>query len=122
MARNWMCATWIMNKYLKATSTEKNVATQIYQRCQFYNKEFAFALNVVIILENQLADPAQRMSFLSAPTWSKTMKKSSVLCLGFHKIEFNFRDAKQYWVSGNFMNIKEKAVTNAAICPYYGQL
>ena len=46
------------DKYLKATSTEKNVRTQVYQG-QFYNKEFAFALNVVIILKTNLLTQAQ---------------------------------------------------------------
>jgi putative transposase len=30
------------------------------------------------------------------------------------QIEFNFRDAKQYWGLDDFMNVKETAVTNAA--------
>ncbi len=30
------------------------------------------------------------------------------------QIEFNFRDAKQYWGLEDFMNVKEIAVTNAA--------
>lgn len=30
------------------------------------------------------------------------------------QIEFNFRDAKQYWGLEDFMNIKENAVTSAA--------
>ncbi len=29
------------------------------------------------------------------------------------QIEFNFRDVKQYWGLDDFMNIKQKAVTNA---------
>jgi putative transposase len=29
------------------------------------------------------------------------------------QIEFNFRDAKQYWALEDFMNIKETAVTAA---------
>jgi putative transposase len=31
-----------------------------------------------------------------------------------HTIEFNFRDAKQYWGLEDFMNISSTAVTNAA--------
>ena len=31
-----------------------------------------------------------------------------------HTIEFNFRDAKQYWGLEDFMNVKELPVTNAA--------
>ena len=34
-------------------------------------------------------------------------------CLRF-QIEFNFRDAKQYWGLDDFMNVKETAVTDAA--------
>ena len=48
-------------KYLKETSIEDIVRTDIYQG-QFYNKEFAFALNVVIILKTNLdtASPGPR--------------------------------------------------------------
>ena len=48
------------DKYLKATSTEKNVRTQVCQS-QFYNKEFAFVSNVVIILKTNLLTQAQHM-------------------------------------------------------------
>ena len=44
------------DKYLKETTIEGNLRTDIYQG-QFYNKEFAFALNVVIILKTNLQDP-----------------------------------------------------------------
>jgi hypothetical protein len=40
-------------KYLKDTAIEDNLRTDIYQG-QFYNKEFAFALNVVVILKTHL--------------------------------------------------------------------
>jgi hypothetical protein len=46
------------DKYLKTTSTDMNVRTQVYQG-EFYNKEFAFALNVVIILKTNLLTQAQ---------------------------------------------------------------
>jgi putative transposase len=35
------------------------------------------------------------------------------------QIEFNFRDAKQYWGLDDFMNIKEEAVTNAANLSFF---
>jgi putative transposase len=35
------------------------------------------------------------------------------------KIEFNFRDAKQYWGLEDFMNVKETAVTNAANLSFF---
>jgi putative transposase len=46
------------DKYLKKTTTEDNLRTDIYQG-QFFNKEFAFALNVVIILKTNLLTRAQ---------------------------------------------------------------
>jgi putative transposase len=35
------------------------------------------------------------------------------------QIEFNFRDAKQYWGLDDFMNVKENAVTNAANLSFF---
>jgi len=101
------------DKYLKATSTDKNVRTQIYQG-KFYNKEFAFALNVVIILKTNLLTQAQAHVIL----FSTDLKQDYEKIIKFYslrfQIEFNFRDAKQYWGLEDFMNIKETAVTNAA--------
>jgi putative transposase len=35
------------------------------------------------------------------------------------QIEFNFRDAKQYWGLDDFMNVKERSVTNAANLAFF---
>ena len=35
------------------------------------------------------------------------------------KHEFNFRDAKQFWELEDFMNVKDKAVTNAANLAFF---
>ena len=35
------------------------------------------------------------------------------------QIEFNFRDAKQYWGLDDFMNVKEEAVSNAANLSFF---
>ena len=101
------------DKYLKATSTEKNVCTQIYQG-QFYNKEFAFALNVVIILKTNLLTQAQAHVILFSTDLEQDYEKIIKFYSLRFQIEFNFRDAKQYWGLEDFMNIKETAVTNAA--------
>lgn len=100
-------------KYLKATSTEKNVCTQVYQG-QFYNKEFAFALNVVIILKTNLLTQAQAHVILFSTDLEQDYEKIIKFYSLRFQIEFNFRDAKQYWGLEDFMNIKETAVTNAA--------
>ena len=101
------------DKYLKATSTGKNVCTQVYQG-QFYNKEFAFALNVVIILKTNLLTQAQAHVILFSTDLEQDYEKIIKFYSLRFQIEFNFRDAKQYWGLEDFMNIKETAVTNAA--------
>ena len=101
------------DKYLKATSTEKNVRTQVYQG-QFYNKEFAFALNVVILLKTNLLTQAQAHVILFSTDQAQDYEKIIKFYSLRFQIEFNFRDAKQYWGLEDFMNIKQNAVTNAA--------
>ncbi len=100
-------------KYLKATSTEKNVRTRVYQG-EFHNKEFAFALNVVIILKTNLLTQAQAHVMLFSTDLAQDYDKIIKFYSLRFQIEFNFRDAKQYWGLEDFMNIKENAVTNAA--------
>jgi putative transposase len=78
------------------------------------HKEFAQALNVVVIVKTNLKTGA----------WARVVLFSSDLDLAWDKlvdyyrlrfqIEFNFRDAKQYWGLEDFMNVKETAVINAA--------
>jgi hypothetical protein len=100
-------------KYLKSASLEGNIHTDIYQG-QFLNKEFPFPLNVVIILKTNLDTQKQAHVILfSTDLELKYEKMIHYYSLRF-QIEFNFRDAKQYWGLEDFMNIKETAVTNAA--------
>jgi putative transposase len=101
------------NKYLKATTVEDNLRTDIYQG-QFINKEFDFALNVVIILKTNLETAAQAHVILFSTDLELSYEKIIKFYSLRFQIEFNFRDAKQYWGLEDFMNIKETAVTNAA--------
>jgi putative transposase len=100
-------------KYLKDTSTEDHLQTDIYQG-QFYNKEFAFILNVIVILKTNRKTGAQAHVVL----FSTDLELAYDQIIKFYslrfQIEFNFRDAKQYWGLEDFMNIQEIAVTNAA--------
>jgi hypothetical protein len=101
------------DKYLKETTIEDRLRTDIYQG-QFLNKEFAFALNVVILLKTNLQTGARAHVIL----FSTDLEQDYANIIKFYslrfQIEFNFRDAKQYWGLEDFMNIKENAVTNAA--------
>jgi len=105
-------------KFLQETSVKDHVRTDIYQG-QFYNKEFAFALNVVILVKTNLETNAQAHVIL----FSTDLKQAYDKIIKFYslrfQIEFNFRDAKQYWGLEDFMNVEETAVTNAANLSFF---
>lgn len=100
-------------KYLKDTSTEGQLRTDIYQG-QFYNKEFVSPLNVVVIRKTNLETQSQAHVILFSTDLEQTHTKIIKFYSLRFQIEFNFRDAKQYWGLEDFMNVKETAVTNAA--------
>jgi putative transposase len=103
----------IPNKYLQQTSVEENIQTDIYQ-AQMLHKEFAQPLNVVIIVKINLKTQARAHVILFSSDLDLPYDKLvNYYGLRF-QIEFNFRDAKQYWGLEDFMNIKETAVINAA--------
>jgi putative transposase len=99
--------------FLKATSTEGHLQTAIYQ-LSVWHKKFPDPLNVVIIVKTNQRTGAQAHVVLF----------SSDLELGYEKlidyyrlrfqIEFNFRDAKQYWGLEDFMVVNEIPVYNSA--------
>jgi len=105
-------------KYLKSDTKEKGIRTQIYQ-ATLLNKEFAFSLNVVVILKTNLSTQAQAHVIL----FSTDLELSDEKIIDYYslrfQIEFNFRDAKQYWGLDDFMNVKEVAVTNAASLSFF---
>lgn len=105
-------------KYLKETSIEDNLRTDIYQG-QLFNKEFGFALNVVIIVKTNLETNAQAHVILFSTDLEQTYDKIIKFYSLRFQIEFNFRDAKQYWGLEDFMNVKETAVTNAANLSFF---
>ncbi len=99
-------------KSLKKTKTENGIRTDIYQTTARH-KEFGQRLNVVIIVKTNV----------KTGVWGHVILFSSDLDLAWDKvieyyrlrfqIEFNFRDAKQYWGLEDFMNIGKTPVTNA---------
>ena len=101
------------DKYLKETTVADNLRTDIYQG-QFVNKEFDFLLNVVVIVKTNLSTSAQAHVILFSTALGQTYDQIIKFYSLRFQIEFNFRDAKQYWGLEDFMNVKETAVTNAA--------
>jgi putative transposase len=103
----------IPDAYLKEIQVEDGFETRTYQM-QLLHKDFSDPLNVVILLRTNLATKA----------WANVILFSSDLELPYDQlidyyslrfqIEFNFRDAKQFWGLEDFMNVTPTAVTNAA--------
>ena len=100
-------------QYLKETTVEGHIQTCLYQM-QVLHKEFAQPLNVVIITKTNLRSQACAHVVL----FSSDLDLASALLVDYYglrfQIEFNFRDAKQYWGLEDFMNITPTGVTNAA--------
>ena len=105
-------------KDLKNTSIKDQVRTDIYQG-QFHNKEFAWALNVVVILKTNLQTHTQAHVILFSTDLAQVYETIIKFYSLRFQIEFNFRDAKQYWGLEDFMNVKETAVTNAANLAFF---
>ena len=100
-------------EYLKQITVEDDVLTCIYQ-ATMRHKAFAEPLNVVIIVKVNLKTQARAHVVL----FSSDLELSDDKIIDYYKlrfqIEFNFRDAKQFWGLEDFMNIKTTTVTNAA--------
>jgi hypothetical protein len=100
-------------QYLKETAVEGHIKTCVYQ-AHLLHKEFTHALNVVIIVKTNLRTQARAHVVL----FSSDLALAYALLVDYYglrfQIEFNFRDAKQYWGLEDFMNVTSTGVTNAA--------
>jgi putative transposase len=105
-------------KYLKSDTKQDGIRTQIYQAI-LLNKGFAFSINVVIILKTNLSTHKQAHVILFSTDLKLPYEKLFDYYTLRFQIEFNFRDAKQYWGLDDFMNIKKEAVTNAANLSFF---
>jgi hypothetical protein len=100
-------------QYLKETTVEGHIETRLYQM-QALHQEFAQPLNVVILAKTNLRTQARAHVVLFSSDLALAYA-SLVDDYGLRfQIEFNFRDAKQYWGLEDFMNVTPTGVTNAA--------
>lgn len=105
-------------QFLCERTNDKGMQTEIYQ-AKVRHKEFAQLLNVVILVKTNLKTNAQAHVILF--TSDLALSYQSVIdyySLRF-QIEFNFRDAKQFWGLEDFMNTTETAVTNAVNLSFF---
>ena len=103
----------IPSAYLQAASIDEGRETNIYQM-SLWHKKFAEMLNIVVIIKTNL----------QTHKTAHVVLFSSDVMLGYDhlidyyrlrfQLEFNFRDAKQYWGLEDFMSVKERPVYNSA--------
>ena len=100
-------------QYLQGTTVEGDIETRMYQM-HVLHKEFATPLNVVILAKTNLRTYARaQVVLVSSDLELRAAHIIDYYSLRF-QLEFNFRDAKQYWGLEAFMNITPVGVINAA--------
>lgn len=99
--------------YLKETTVLDGIQTTLYQMTMWH-KLFPARLNVVIIHKINLKSQAHAHMVL----FSSDLELAYDHLIDYYhlrfQIEFNFRDAKQFWGLEDFMNVKQTPVYNAA--------
>jgi len=105
-------------KYLVKTAKEAQILTQTYQATMLH-KSFAQPLNVVIVVKRNLVTNACAHVVLFSSDLALTHDKLVDYYVLRFQLEFNFRDAKQFWGLEDFMNIKQVPVTNAVNLAFF---
>ncbi len=99
------------SKYLVQTDTQEGIRTDIYQATMCH-KSFADRLNIVLIVKTNLSTQKRAKVIL----FSSDLDLAYDTLIEYYQlrfqIEFNFRDAKQFWGFEDFMNVQQTPVTN----------
>lgn len=103
----------IPDKYLKETNLAEGIQTNLYQM-QVWHKLFPGLLNIVIIVKINLKTQARAHVVLFSSDLTLAYDKLIDYYRLRFQIEFNFRDAKQFWGLEDFMNVNQLPVYNAA--------
>ena len=103
----------IDGKYRVSTQTQANITTEVYQiECR--HKRFPEPLNVVCLLKTNAKTQEKSHALL----FTSDLDLDAETMIDYYslrfQIEFNFRDAKQFWGFDDFMNVKEAPINNAA--------
>jgi hypothetical protein len=100
-------------KHLQATSIEDGIKTDIYQM-SVWHKTFVDLLNIVVIVKTNLNTHKTAHVVLC----SSDVTLGYALLIDYYRLrfqlEFNFRDAKQYWGLEDFMSVNERPGHNSA--------
>ena len=103
----------IDSNYRVSTQTQGTITTEVYQiTCR--HKRFPDPLTVVCLLKTNAKTQETSHVFL----FSSDLELAAETLIDYYalrfQIEFNFRDAKQFWGLDDFMNVKEIPVRTAA--------
>ena len=98
---------------LQSTTVEKGIQTCVYQ-AELLHPDFPDLLNVVILVKTNLSTHACAHVILFSGDLALSAEQMITYYSLKFQLEFNFRDAKQFWGLEDFMNIEKTAVTNAA--------
>ena len=103
----------ISSEYLKSMSIDKEIKTQIYQM-SLWHKKFADLLNIVVIVKTNL----KTNQIAHVVLFSSDLNLGYESLIDYYRLrfqlEFNFRDAKQFWGLEDFMSVKKRPVYNSA--------
>lgn len=103
----------IPDKYIQSNTLEDGIRTIIYQMTMWH-KLFPDQLNIAIVRKINVKTGKEAHVVL----FSSDLNLSYDLIVKYYRlrfqIEFNFRDAKQFWGLEDFMNVGERPVYNAA--------
>jgi len=92
---------------------DSNISTKVYQFEAFTPKMAGLKLNIVVMIHtHQITKQVSRNIIFTNDLALNTLKVIKYYSLRF-QIEFDFRDAKQFYGLSDFKNYKETQVTNA---------
>jgi len=103
----------IPDQYLKETTLTDGIQTKTYQ-LTMWHKLFPDLLNVVVIVKTNLKTGAKAHVVLFSSDVALAYDKLIDYYRLRFQLEFNFRDAKQFWGLEDFMNVNQIPVYNAA--------
>ena len=104
--------------YLRQTTVTDGLETRTYQ-LEARHKSFAQPLNVVVLVKtNRRTQRQGHVLLFSSDLALPFTELIDYYGLRF-QLEFNFRDAKQYWGLEDFMQTTPTAVTNAANLAFF---
>ena len=98
-------------KYLKETQEEDGIQLKFYQ-FEAIHKKISGAINIVIVVTTKISTKQRTHKIIFSTDLEQDYKQITDYYSLRFQIEFNFRDAKQYFAMEDFMNIKKRRVYN----------